>query len=585
MTAPPSAAWGEVRRLLRRGSRPIAGALVLVALSRVAAMGLPAASRYVVDEVIGRQRHDRLGAVALLAAAAVAVEAAAVFAAVQLAGVAGQRTVAALRRELHARVLMLPVERVDAGPGGALAARITADTDQVRYLAGSGLVQLVASALTASLALGLLFALHPTLTLLVLAVVGLAGLAVGRSFRRVTLRLQGVLCRQSELAGVLAEVLGGIRLVKACAAERREAARLAILSHGLVRESVRAIRGISLLHAGNTLAAGSLGVVLLVVAGRAVPAGDMTLGSYVMFAWLTGLVLGPVMHVAGGAGELGKALAAAGRIAELRGLRTEEEEEGPRIRLAGMAGTVDFEGVSYWYAPGRPALHAVTFHAPAGSTIALVGPNGSGKTTLCRLLLAHYRPALGRILIDGHDLATLHRRSHRSRLGVVLQEDLLFDGTIADNIRYGRPGASMAEMRRAAQSAQCDLFIRHLPDGYATRVGERGLRLSAGQRQRVAIARAFLADPRILVLDEATSHLDPESEALIQDALELLCEGRTAFVIAHRLSTVRRADQILLMERGSIVERGIHQTLVARSGRYAGALGLAEPAGGNGRDH
>ena len=578
-------AWREIRRLVRRQLRSITAALVLVAASRVAAMGLPIASRYVVDEVIGRQRGDRLGLVALLALVSVSLEAVAAFGAAQIAGVAGQRTVAGLRQELQVRALALPLRRLEESPSGVLAARIMADSDQVRYLVGNGLVQLIASAFTATLALGLLFHLNASLTLCVLVLIGLLGVVVGYSFGRISSGFQKVIQRQTELTGRLGQVLGGIRVVRSFAAERQEASRFAKESHRLVRESVAVLRQISLLGAGNTLAAGCLGVLLLVLGGRAVAVGDMSLGSYVMYAWLTGLLIAPVLHVAGSSGELGKAVAAAGRIAALREVPTETEEDWTRPRVRRLVGTVDVENVSYGYDSGQLALRGVSFRAAPGSTTALVGPNGSGKSTLCRLLLGYDRPTKGRILVDGQDLATLHRRAYRSRLGVVLQDDMLFDGTVADNIQYGRPQASMADVQAAARLAHCEEFITRLPDGYSTVVGECGLRLSAGQRQRVALARAFLADSRILVLDEATSNLDPESEELIQDALRLLCRSRTTFVVAHRLSTVRHADQILVLDRGAIASRGTYEELLAPSGsRFAGML-TAEAAGGNGRGH
>ena len=562
------AAWREAQALLRSQRGLLLPALALVVGNRLAALALPSASRYVVDEVIGRQRNDQLGLIALLACVAIALEAATAFGAMLLAGVAGQRATAGLRREQQARVTGLPLWRLDELGSGTLAARVMTDSEQLRYLVGNGFVQLIASLLTAILALGLLFWLNAPLTLAVLAIVVLFALVGRRAFRRITAALANVTRQQSELTGWLGQVLGGARIVKAYAAERHEAQRFARESHRLVRESVHALQSISLLNAGSTLAAGSLGVLLLVVGGRAVATGDMSLGSYVMYVWLTGFLLGPVLHIAASAGELGKAVAALGRIAELRGHATEDEEDRVRARLPHMVGTVQFEDVSYGYVPEQLVLRSVSLRAPPGSTTALLGPNGSGKSTLCRLLLAYDRPAAGRILIDGRDLATVRRRDYRSHLGVVLQDEVLFDGTIGDNIRYGRPRASLIEVRAAARLAHCDEFVARLPHGYATPVGERGLCLSSGQRQRVAIARAFLVNPRILILDEATSSLDAESEELIRTALRLLCRGRTTFVVAHRLSTVRNADQIVLLDRGSLIERGSHEELIAREGRY-----------------
>ena len=560
--------WREAQRLLHSQCALLMPALGLVVVNRLAALALPTASKYVVDDVIGRHRSDHLGLIALLACAAIAVEAVTAFGAMQLAGVAGQRSIGRLRREQQAGVISLPLWRIEALNSGALAARIMTDSEQVRHLVGNGFVQLAASLLTAMLALGLLFWLDVPLTLAVLAIVGLVALGGWRAFRRITTALESVIRRQSELTGWFGQMLGGVRVVKAYATERHEAHRFAQESHRLVRESVDALRGISLLNAGSTFAAGSLGVLLLVIGGQAVATGDVTLGGYVMYVWLTGFLLGPVLHITANARELGKAVAALGRIAELRELATESEEDRGCARVPRVIGAVEFDDVSYGYVPEQLALRSVSLRAPAGSTTALLGPNGSGKSTLCRLLLAYDRPTAGRILIDGRDLTTVRRRDYRSHLGVVLQDCVLFDDTIANNIRYGRPGASLLEVHAAARLAHCEDFVARLPNGYETRVGERGLRLSAGQRQRVAIARAFLVNPRILILDEATCSLDSESELLIQGALRTLRQGRTTFVIAHRLSTIQGSDQIVMLNRGSIAEQGTHEELLAEQGPY-----------------
>jgi ATP-binding cassette, subfamily B, putative efflux pump len=567
-TTSSAVAWGEARRLFRRHRGPLAGALLLVAINRLAAMALPAASRLVVDEVIGRQRAGLLIPIALFVCLAIAIEAAAALGAAQAAGEAGQKAVSALRRELETRAIRLPLRDVDDLQSGGLAARVMTDPEQIRYLVGTGSVQLAASLVTATLALGLLVWLEPMLTLAVLVVVGASVGRISGGFRPIASALEGVLRQQSELTAALTQTLGGLRIVKAYAAEREEAHRFARESHRLLRRSVDALRHISVLNAGGTLASGALGVLLLVGGAWSVTAGRMSIGSCVMYAWLASWLLGPVLHVAAGAGELGRAAAALRRIAELRQRLTEEEEDQGRRRVGRLAGRVDFERVSFGYQPSRSVLSDITLHCPVGSTTALIGPNGSGKSTLCRLILAYDRPIAGRILVDGNDLTLLHRRSYRSNVGVVLQDDLLFDGTIADCIRYGRPKASLAEVEAAGRLAHCDEFVARLPEGYSTRVGERGAHLSAGQRQRVAIARAFLVDPRILVLDEATSSLDAESDSLIQGALGFLCRGRTTFIIAHSLATVRNADQIIVLDQGSIRERGTHQELLALHGRY-----------------
>ncbi len=554
--------------LLRRQRGPLSLTLALVVANRLAALALPASSKYVIDEVIGHSRTDLLLPIVLVAAGAVALEVASAFGAAQVAGLAAERTITELRRGLQARVVGLPVGRFDVTSSGALVSRIMADPEQIQHVIGSGLVQVASGLLTAALALGILCYLDLPLTaaVLVLLVVFTVGLA--RAFGWLYPAFHSVSRLTAELTGRLAEALGGIRIVKTYAAERREAYHFTRESHRLLRAAARALTGVSALTAGSTLATGAMGTLLLVAGSRAVAAGTMTLGDFAMYVFLVGLLVAPVIQIAATAGELGKALAGLGRIAELRALATEEEEDRPRARLRSVVGTVDFEDVSYAYIPGRLVLQGINLYAPTGSTTALVGPSGAGKSTLCRLLLAFDRPTSGRVLIDGRDLATIRRRDYRAHLGVVLQDDVLFDGTVADNIRYGRPGAPMREVLAAGRLAHCEEFAARLPDGYGTLVGERGVRLSGGQRQRVAIARAILADPRILVFDEATSSLDSESEILIQDALKALRRGRTTFVIAHRLSTIRSADQILVVEGGAIVERGKHAELTAGEGRY-----------------
>jgi subfamily B ATP-binding cassette protein MsbA len=547
---------------------PLTEALALLAVSRLAALALPAGSKVAVDEVLGRGRVDLLAPIAILLSSAILVEAAAAFGAAQAAGHAEQKAAAALRRELLGRVVAWPLHDLAGARSGGLAARIVNDSEQVRLLVGNGAVQLAASLLTALLAGILLLRLDLGLSLAVFSVVALSALCTSGAFRRIAGAIEELLRQQSELTGALSETIGRSQIVKVYRAERAEAHRLAQQSHRLARLGVEVVRRVSLLSAGGTLASGSLGVVLLVGGTWSVTSGRMSVGSWVMYAWLTAWLLGPVLHLAAAGGELGKATAALRRIVELRQQLTEQEEDRGKPRLGPVTGTVEFEGVSFAYWPNREVLRDITMHCPAGSTTALIGPNGSGKTTLARLLLAYHRPSRGRILIDGTSLGILHRRSYRSRLGVVLQDELLFDGTIADNIGYGRPRTMLAEVEAAGRLAQCDEFIARLPDGYATRVGERGMVLSAGQRQRVAIARAFLADPRILVLDEVTAHLDAESERLIQSALTSLCRGRTTFVIAHRLSTIRNADQIVVLDHGLIVERGTPQELLAVGGSY-----------------
>ncbi|MEO7986235.1 MAG: ABC transporter ATP-binding protein [Gemmatimonadales bacterium] len=562
-------AWIEARKALLGQRRALAAGLALTLVNRLSAMAVPVSSKWVIDDVVGKQRGDLLPWLAAGAGAAVLLEAGSAFALSQVVGVASERAVVQLRREAQRRVVGLPVGFFDQQQTGALVSRIMADAEGVRSIAGSGLIGLASGALTAMLALGVLFHLNAGLTgALVVVLIGLAvGLTDG--FGRLYPAFQRVSEAAAETTGRLAEALGGIRVVKAYAAERREAESFTRGSHRLLRRYVRALTGASTFTAASTLVIGLMAVTLMMAGSLAVVRGSMTVGDLVMYVFLAGLLAVPLVQISANASEMGKAWAGLGRIHQLTSLATEAEEDVGRAPLSRVTGGVEFQDVSYGYIPERLVLRHVTLRADAGATVALVGPTGSGKSTVCRLLAAFDRPTSGRVLVDGRDLAGIRRRDYRRHLGVVLQETFLFDGTIADNIRYGAPGATDTALHAAARLAHCEEFVRRLPDGYDTRIGERGVQLSGGQRQRVAMARALLKDPRILILDEATSHLDSESEALIQDGLRALRRGRTTFVIAHRLSTVRDADEILVLDGGEIVERGRHEELVREAGRYS----------------
>jgi len=581
-----SGAWREARALLWRHRRTLGAGLAFVVVNRAAALALPVSSRYLVDDVIGRQRGDLLLPVALLAGTAVAVESATGFAVSQVVGIGAQRAITELRRSLQARLLQLPVGFFDRTQTGSLVARVMSDAEQLRSMIGTGLIQLVSGALTAVFALGFLVTLNLRLTALIVVVLATFAVAASRGFGWLHAAFRGTSQINAEVTGRLAESLGGIRVVKAHAAERHEARAFARGAHRLLRAVARAHTGVSVLMASMTLATGLVSLLILVIGGRAVLGGAMSLGDLVMYVFLVGLLSAPLLQTAASAGELGKALAGLGRIRELRELESEAADDAARGArpVRGIAGAVAFEGVSYAYLPGRPVLQDIDFVALAGSTTALVGRSGSGKSTICQLLLAYDYPAAGRILVDGCDLTLLRRGEYRRYLGVVPQDGFLFDASVTENIRYARPQATMAEVRAAARAAHCDEFIDGLPQGYDTVVGERGGTLSGGQRQRVAIARAVLADPRILILDEATSSLDSESEVLIQDALAVLTRGRTTFVIAHRLSMVERADQILVLEAGRIVERGVHEKLLAAGLVYRRLYERQHPAAASSGD-
>jgi subfamily B ATP-binding cassette protein MsbA len=372
----------------------------------------------------------------------------------------------------------------------------------------------------------------------------------------------------AEVTGRLAESLGGVRIVKAYTAEKREEVVFAKGAHRLFRNVAKSLTGVSAVGASTSLVLGFSLIAMMAIGGSSIRTGAMTIGEFVMYLSFMALMAMPVVQLANIGTQLSEAFAGLDRIRELRRTATEDEEDKDLAPLPEVRGEIEFESVTFEYNPGVPVLKRVSFHAPAGSTTALVGSSGSGKSTLISLVMAFNRPKDGTVRVDGRDLATIPLRDYRGYLGVVLQDNFLFDGTVAENVAYARPHASKEEIRAAGRIAHCDEFVQGFEQGYETVVGERGVKLSGGQRQRVAIARAILANPRILILDEATSSLDSESEAMIQDGLRMLRTGRTTFVIAHRLSTIQSADQILVLEAGEIVERGTHHELLAKNGRY-----------------
>ena len=561
-------AWQEARALVWRYRYRLTLGLLLMLLSRSAGFVLPSMTRYVIDDVIPNGRADELFLLAGVAVGATVVQAATSFSLSQLLGVAAQRAITEVRKQVMAHVTRLPIRYFDATQTGVLISRIMTDAEGIRNLVGTGLVQLFGGVVTSVLALGWLFYLNWRLTSLTLVILVVFGLCMAFTFSRLRpiFRARGKI--NAEVTGRLGETLGGIRVVKAYTVEKREQIVFARGAHRLFRNVAKSVTGVSAVSSFATLVMGTIGALMIVLGGQALMAGYWTIGALVQYLVFTGLVIAPIVQMSSIGTQITEAFAGLDRIREIQATPTEDEEDLAREAVGAMDGEVRLEHVWFEYEQGVPVLRDVSLSAPPGSTTALVGSSGSGKSTLISLVLAFNQPTSGRVLVDGREVGAVRLRDYRSYLGVVLQDNFLFDGTIAANISFSKPDAAPDEIREVSRIAHCDEFIEQFPDGYDTVVGERGVKLSGGQRQRVAIARAILADPRILILDEATSSLDSESEVMIQDGLQALRAGRTTFVIAHRLSTIQTADQILVLEAGEIVERGTHQELLAAGGRY-----------------
>ena len=563
-----SKAWFEAKDLIYAYRYRLALGGVLMIISRLAGLVLPASSKYLVDEIIIKQRFEMLKWIALAIGISTLVQGATSFTLSQVLGVAAQRAITEMRKRVQAHIERLPISYFDSTQSGQLISRIMNDAEGIRNLVGTGLVQLAGSILTALISVCVLFYLNWRLTLITIIVLAVFGGILAYAFKKLRPIFRERNQINAEVTGRLTESLGGIRIVKAYTAERREELSFARGAHRLFRNIAKSLTGVSAVTAFSSLIIGAISVVMIVVGGNAVMAGSMTLGDLFMYIFFTSLMAFPIIELTSIGTQITDAFAGLDRIREVMDKATEDEMDATRKSLPDIQGAIRFDNVFFEYEADTPVLQGVSFFAPAGTTTALVGSSGSGKSTILSLVLNFIQPNRGTISVDGANLQTIKLRDYRRHLGVVLQDNFLFDGTILENIRFSNPHATFEEIKAVCRVAYCDEFIERFENKYETIVGERGVKLSGGQRQRIAIARALLADPKILILDEATSSLDSESEALIQEGLNNLRRGRTTFVIAHRLSTIRSADQILVVEAGAILERGTHEELLNLNGRY-----------------
>ncbi len=562
------AVWPEVWKLLRPRRGLLALGFVLMVVNKVAGFVLPYSSKFLIDNVVTKGQTGLLRPLVFSVLLATLVQGVTSFSLTQLLSKAAQRLIADLRQQVQAHISRLPVAFYDANKTGALVSRIMSDVEGVRNLLGTGLVDFAGGLVAAGIAVMLLLRTSVPLTLIAVGALGCFALALNKAFAIIRPIFRERSKINAEVTGRLTESLGGVRVIKGYHAEEREEKIFAGGVRRLLDNVMRTLTATSLMGLSASVMLGVVGAATMYIGGKQMVAHTLTPGGYISYNLYLVFLIAPIMQVVSIGTQITEALAGLERTQEIMGERPEDQDPKRTVVLGDIVGKVEFDDVSFSYDGTHEVLHNISFRSEPGTVTALVGSSGSGKSTTIGLISAFYIPSKGTIRVDGIDLSTVRLDSYRTRLGVVLQESFLFDGTIRDNVAFSRPGASEEEIMRACRIARVDEFADSFAEKYDTIVGERGVKLSGGQRQRISIARAILAEPRILILDEATSSLDSESEQMIQQGLSYLMQGRTTFVIAHRLSTIRRADQIMVMEQGRIVERGTHAQLYAARGRY-----------------
>jgi len=567
----PTEVWKalpEIWALLRPRKGILLLGFLLMTINRLCGLVLPASTKFLVDNVFAAHQMRLLMPIVLSVIAATLIQGLSSFTLTQLLSKSAQRMISDMRKRVQAHIGRLSVSYYDSHKTGELVSRIMSDVEGIRNLIGTGLVEFLGGLMTAVFALVILLKISTLMTLVAFGILIFFGFGISKAFATIRPIFRARPKINAEVTGRLTESLGGVRVVKGYHAEEREERVFGAGVQRLLENVLKTLTATSLMSLSGTSLIGIVSAIVMYISAHRILAGTMTAGMFFMYSAFLAMLVAPVFQIVAIGTQLTEAITGLERTREILNLRPEDEDEGRNNTIGRLVGEVVFENVDFSYEAGKQILFDISFESLPDTVTALVGPSGAGKSTIIGLIAAFYKPERGRILVDGTDLATIKLSSYRTQLGVVLQDTFLFDGTIRENVAFARPEASEDEIMAACRIARVDEFAETFEEKYDTVVGERGVKLSGGQKQRVSIARAILADPRILILDEATSSLDSESEALIQEGLRYLMRGRSTFVIAHRLSTIRRAEQILVVEAGRIIERGTHQSLYALGGRY-----------------